>query len=415
MFKHLLTGCMILGILSCSTPAKKLSAGNKFTVTSARDSLTSDLNRELGKGYFNGLAVALVDEQGTLYEEGLGYADKVSGKRYTENTIQPIASVSKTLIGIALLKAQELKQLKLDDPINRYLPFQVFHPDFPDVPITIRHLANHTSGIIDNVFYFTRNYFLLPDQSPEILPYTFDDTQIFNPYDSILSLGIFLEAMLTPDGKYYRQEGFTDSRPGEQYEYSNTGAALAAYIIESATGMKFDEFTDRYILRPLGMKNSGWSFRTVDFSKHTRLYENASTPVPFYTTITYPDGGFITSVHDMAQYLTELIKGYNGKGTILSGKSYKEFFKPYLTEQHFKERNTTNPYNDSYNTGIFIGLSHTGNIGHTGGDPGVTSMMFFNPATKTGRIIIMNTNISKQAEVNSFYNIWERLSKSKTR
>ena len=55
-----------------------------------------------------------------------------------EVTIQNVASVSKTIVGIALLKAQELGKLKLDEPINKYLPFKVFNPKFPNENITIR-------------------------------------------------------------------------------------------------------------------------------------------------------------------------------------------------------------------------------------------------------------------------------------
>jgi CubicO group peptidase (beta-lactamase class C family) len=68
-------------------------------------------------------------------------------------------------VGIALLKAQELGKLNLDDPIQKYLPFKVVNPNFSQIPITIRHLATHTSSILDNEFYLSKNYFLKPNQN----------------------------------------------------------------------------------------------------------------------------------------------------------------------------------------------------------------------------------------------------------
>ena len=65
------------------------------------------------------------------------------------------------------------------------------------------------------------------------------------------------------------------------------------------------------------MNSSGWSFKDVNMEEHTVMYQNIDQALPFYKLITYPDGGLITSVHDMAIYLTELIKGYSGEGIIL--------------------------------------------------------------------------------------------------
>ncbi|MGV0954845.1 serine hydrolase [Empedobacter falsenii] len=109
--------------------------------------------------------------------------------------------------------------------------------------------------------------------------------------------------------------------------------------------------------------------------------------------------------------MNELIKGYNGKGTILTNKSYQKYFSPQLSSQNFTERNEQNPYNESYNVGIFVGFGYTGYIGHTGGDPGVLSMMFFNPKTNIGRIMLYNTNFSDKKGNDTFYEIWNLMEK----
>lgn len=377
----------------------------------ATDSLTNELNEVYKQGQFNGFSVAIVNESGTLYQKGIGYCDMEIKKPYTEKTIQNIASISKTLVGIALLKAQELGKLHLDDPIDNYLPFKVENPFHPEVPITIRNLATHTSTITDNEFYLKRNYILKPNQNLKNVKLSLEGEQIINPYDSIISLKTYLQNVLTKDGKWYKKEDFLNQKPGEIFEYSNVATGLAAYIIEIATGEPFNKFTEKYILNPLKMNASGWKFEDIDFSHYARLYQTPDTLLPFYSLITYPDGNFITSSNDLAKYLTELIKGFAGNGTILNQESYKEYFKQQLTAKNFLKRNERNPYSDEYNLGIFIGFSYTGNVGHTGGDPGVSSIMFFNPQTKIGRLLMVNTNINNKQGNDEFYTIWNKLEK----
>ncbi|OJV56123.1 MAG: hypothetical protein BGO31_18815 [Bacteroidetes bacterium 43-16] len=359
---------------------------------------------------FNGFSVSIVNEKGTLYQKGFGFSEVLRKKKYTENTIQNIASVSKTFVGIALLKAQELGQLNLDEPVDKYLPFKVFNPGFPNEKITLRQLATHTSSITDNEFYLSKNYYLKANQDLGNVTLNFDEEQIFNPSDSILSLESFLKNILSANGKWH-QNSFSKHKPGTIYEYSNIGTALAAYIIEQATNESFSNFTKKHILQPLKMNHSGWKFEDIRFSNFSRLYSNPKTPLPYYEMITFPDGGFITSVNDLSKFLSELIRGYNGRGTILSKKSYKEYFLPQLSASNFTERNEQNPYSESYNTGIFIGFGYTGYIGHTGGDPGVVSMMFFDPKSNIGRIMIFNTNFSDKKGNDAFYSIWNLLEK----
>ncbi|AJA67369.1 Beta-lactamase class C and other penicillin binding protein [Myroides sp. A21] len=394
-----------------SISCKKESSQRKAQDVSYTDSLTLAISKIYKQSDFNGFAVSIVNDKGTLYQKGFGYADIENEIPYTDKTIQNIASVSKVFVGVALLKAQELGKLKLDDPINNYLPFKVVNPSYPDKEITIRHLATHTSGIVDNEFYLSKNYILKEEMSTEKANLGFDDMQTFNPVDSIISIEEFLQNVLVQGGKWNTKDSYSKYKPGAMYEYSNIGTTLAAFVLEKATGERFDTFTEKYILEPLKMKDSGWSFQNVKFENYSKLYADKKTVLPFYHIITYPDGGFITSISDLSLFLTELIKGYNQKGTILNKESYKEFFRPHLKEANFLERDENNPYNESYNVGVFIGFGFSGYIGHTGGDPGVASVMFFDPKNNTGRILILNTSFSGQKGSQDFYGIWDVLEK----
>ena len=364
--------------------------------------LTSELQQISANGNLVGFSVAIVNADGTLYEDGFGFADKKANKKYTENTLQNIGSISKTFIGVALLKAQELGKLTLDDPINDYLPFKVVHPKFKNTPITIRQLASHTSGIKDPAEYEGKGYILKDAENGAAKV-----NANFREPNKMMPHGDYLKAILSTDGQWYKKKTFSKYPPGGMFNYSSIGAGLAAYVLEQATGESFPEFTKKHIFDLLDMNGSGWSFDTIDFSKHSKLYADADTELAFYTLINYPDGGLITSAHDLAKYLSEIIKGYAGNGTMLSAESYKELFTPQLTDEYHKDR-SDKEYNDEYNMGVFMGMSSKGQIGHTGGDPSVVTHMFFNENTKTGKLLLVNTDLDKES-VQDFIAIWRAL------
>jgi len=411
MPRLILITILLFTLTSCKNRSQKEITETK----KQKDSLTTEIKDISKNGIFNGFAVSIVNDKGTLYQKGFGFSDIKTQKLYTDSTIQNIGSISKTFVGLALLKAQELGKLKLDDPINKYLPFKVVNPNFPNNDITIRHLANHTSSIIDNEFYLTKNYFLKENQDLNGMSLVFDQTQVFNPKESVVSMEMFLFNLLTEKGKWNTKEIYAKNKPGDIYEYSNIGTTLAALVIEKATGETFDNYTTKHLMKPLKMNASGWHFEDVNFANYSRLYENPKTVLPFYSMVSYPDGNFITSINDLSLYLTELIKGYNGNGTILSKESFQEYFRPQLEAKNFIDRNDKNPFSESYNVGIFMGFGYTGYIGHTGGDPGVGSIMFFDPKNNIGRILIINTSFSDKIGNDTFYGIWDKLEKYQTK
>ena len=374
------------------------------------DSLTRELQKLYQLEHIRGFGVAIVSADKVLYEKGFGYADHNTSKYYTKYTLQNIGSVSKTLIGIALLKTQELGKLHLDDPVNDYLPFTVVNPYYPEIPITIRQLATHTSTITDTEF-FDKKAYILADDANQSLDSLDGIGEIFNAPSEKIPMGTFLERLLSERGTWYRPDNYLDRAPGAIFEYSNVGATLAAYIIERATEVGYDTFTSEHILKPLAMSDSGWSFKQIDRNKQTLLYRKYDSSLPAYELITYPDGGLITSVHDLSKYLMELIRGKSKAGTLLSGESYAEFFKPQLDSMHLPDRDLENPYDDEYNSGIFMGITPQNYLGHIGGDPGIVAFMFFDPKIEIGKILMINTSITTQGGLNQFYSLWETLEK----
>jgi CubicO group peptidase (beta-lactamase class C family) len=404
MKKIIVVVCLTL-IFSCRTKNEEAMVADA-RITAITDSLSKTIDKIYQQGHVNGFSVAIVNDSAILYNKGFGLADIVAQKPYTKNTVQNIASISKTFIGVSLLKAQELGKLKLDDPINNYLSYEVINPHYPEVPITIRHLATHTSSILDTDYYGMS--YVMKDPLKAIDTTAVHIPDYFNGPETRIPLPDFLEKILSDKGAWYQKEGFLNNPPGAHYEYSNVAATLAAQVLEEATGVSFPKFSQTHILDPLGMTGSGWSFDAIHMEDHSRLYADTKTPLPFYSLITYPDGGFTTSSSDLAKYLLELIKGQSGQGTLLQAASYAELFKKQLNASHYSSVEGEKPSGDEHNAGIFMGFMEDGQMGHSGGDPGISSFMFFDPKTQLGRILVVNTDLNEEG-YKAFLGLWETL------
>lgn len=315
-----------------------------------------------------------------------------SKKPYTVDTVQPIGSVSKTFIGIALMKAIELGYFTLDTNINDVLDFKVSNPAFPSKQMTIRHLATHTSGIVDREEVYNQTY-------------------LFNKSVPDVSLKTFLVSYLTPKGKFYSKNNFAASAPGKSFHYSNIGATLAAYLIEAKTGMPFADFVQKHVLHPAHMNASGYYNTAKNAGCRATLYNPQNAPYPIYSSITYPDGSIRSSCADLSKYLVEIIKGYSGSPNLLLVKnSFRKMLKPQFSPQRM-------PSNISLrepNQGIFFAFRRDGSLGHTGSDYGVSAFLFFNPKTNIGKIFLTNVDIQESPKLAAqFAQIWKTLDNKK--
>lgn len=354
---------LLLGILfSIAAMAQKPS-----------DSLTMELKKHFNSSDLPGFSVAIVSGNGVLYENSFGFANRESKSDFKTTTIQKLGSVSKTVVGLALVKAIEDGKLTMDTKINDILPFHVINPFYKDSPLLIRHLANHTSTILDTKHY-GKTYVL--DESFIAGEEIHQDFLGFLRSHNTMELKDFLFNVLNKNGDWYQKKNFLKAEPGSTKAYSNLNAALTAYIIEMATEMPFEEYTETRIFEPLGMESTSWQIEKGELNLLATLYFPKGKEVPRYRLITYPDGGLFSNTVDLSNYLQEMILAYSGRSTYLPSEFARLMF----------------PGDDDINRAFWGMGEKSRNIGHGGSDPGVQTDLQFNADMKIGRIILTNVN-----------------------
>ena len=350
--------------------------------------LDTDLDRRVAeiasREWLPGFAVAVFTKEAVLFQKGYGWADIEKRVPYSPQSLQNVGSISKTFIGISLMQLVEQNRIRLDDDVSRYLPFKLVNPHFPNDVITIRQLATHMATLTDTNEYWANDYILSPFQPA---PRGLARVDMLRAKNKQMPMDQFISNILAPGGVWYRKGNFLKKRPGTTFQYSNLGAAVAAYVVERVTGDSFPEYTERNIFKPIGMSHSGWwSFDKADPDRYATGYISGRKIVPRYSAVTYGDGGLITSVEDLSRYLMEMMKGYRGESRLLRQESFREMMAPSWWK----------PGTGGYN--IFWALRSDGSVGHTGADPGTNTSMFFNPARNIGAIAFTNYSFGDSNE-----------------
>jgi CubicO group peptidase (beta-lactamase class C family) len=364
------------------------------TTIETAEELTAALDNIYASAEAPGFAVSVVKNDAIIYQEAFGKADIAAGKDFTNQTLLPIGSISKTFIAAAVVKAIEEGYFTLETNINDLLPFEVNNPKQPNTAIKVKHLVTHTSGLLDAPDYYLAAYHILPGEDltglgAQIL------TEIGAEQRQTIALGDFLAAYYLPDGEGYSPDNFANTAPGNTWNYSNIASSLAAYLVEVATGKDFKVYVQENVFQPLGMDDTAYDLADLDAQHVAQLYWDEQTPFPKYTNDSYPDGGIHTSNEDLGKYLTDMMKGAQGQSTTLfSQASYEMLLSALLPSGVL-------PTYVGENQGVFWFLGN-GFILHDGSDPGTACDLRFNEEGTVGSIIMTNMDASTDEHEEAF-------------
>lgn len=293
-------------------------------------------------------SVAIVRGGRIVYAKSFGYADLEARKPAQAETRYEIASVSKEFTAGAMLLLQEDGKLSLDDKVSKYLP------DLTDADkVTIRQLLSHTSGYSD---YWPQDYIMQP---------MFADT---TP-----------RAILNGWAKRP-----LDYKPGDAWQYSNTGYVVAGQIIEKVSGEPLFVFLKSRIFDPLGMTGvrDADAIRKAggaDSQGYQRYALGPQRPVPREGKgWLYAMGEMNATASDVAKWDIALMSG--------------QLLKP----ESLREMTTAVKLNGGRSSGYGLGLFIRDDGGkteweHTGEGTGFLSENRMWPGDKTAVVVLTNT------------------------
>jgi CubicO group peptidase (beta-lactamase class C family) len=239
---------------------------------------------------FSGALLVAKDGK-VILNKGYGMAIRSGNVPNTSETVFSTGSVTKQFTAAGIMKLEMMGKLNTKDPITKY---------FEDVPadkqgITLHHLLTHTSGVVDSL---GPDYVLAPRD--ETMRKTLDASLRF--------------------------------KPGEQFGYSNAGYSMLAAVIEKVSGQGYEEFMNKNIFTPAGMKFTGYRIPEWDKKVVAHWYvgeKDNGTPLEK----NYPqwnllgNGGILSTTEDMYKWHLALLDD-----KILSAEAKKKMFTPYLND-----------------------------------------------------------------------------------
>jgi CubicO group peptidase (beta-lactamase class C family) len=301
-----------------------------------------------------GVGLVMAADGRVLHEGGLGIADRATARPADGSTLWRIGSVTKSFTALATLIAARDHGFSMDDPVRALVPDAPFeNPWEATDPVRVVHLLEHTAGFLD----LTRKEFDSSDPTPLSLAEAF---------------------AVDPSSRMVRWT------PGRYSSYSNSGAGLAALVIERRTGRPFDEFLASRILGPLGMTETGFFPGPPGRDRLATGYDrDGVTPIPYWHTLYRAFGGLDASLGDMGRYLRWLID----PATV-------PLLPPEIVRQMAKPRSTLGSamgVEYGYGLGLY-GYPHDGIVltGHGGDADGYLSRLGFHQGSRRGYFLVIN-------------------------
>jgi CubicO group peptidase (beta-lactamase class C family) len=339
---------------------KDPSAKKNYKVPSDNNLMTP-LDKKVDESiasYINNLSTAGISigilKAGKITVYNYGETEKGKKQLPTAATIYEIGSISKTYTAILLADAVKKGKVKLDDPINKYLPDSIPLLQFNNMVVTVKMLSNHSSAI-------------------PYMPGNFDKPGIDgqNPFKN------YNDADLFSFLKYLK----LTREPGAKYEYSNTAVGLLGVILERVHKKKFENLLTEIICIRLGMKDTRQNVPQKDLLRFAKGYaENGNANSSWDFQSLAAAGCIRSTVNDMMKYLQANINTKNASLHAAMQLSHK------VTSEKNNQKvalgwHILKPGNDEI-------------VFHNGQTGGYHAYMAFNKEKKFGVVILSNCSLS---------------------
>lgn len=323
------------------------------------DSHDSRFEHLVREGGYPSLVVGANRGDAVVYEKAFGVADRAQGKPATIDTLYRTGSVGKLFTATLLMILRDEGKVRLDDPVQQYLPAAVRLPTHAGgaFSITLRHLVTHTSGLPE-----------WPDDNPTV-------------YDAA-----------RPESLVEQYRGLTavslESPTGMRFRYSGLGYSLLGHVLEQVGGDSYEELLRTKLFAPLGMTDTVIRLKPAQRSRLSNHYnaenkEVARDPGSPGARWEWPTSSHITAVGDLLRFLRlQRNAGTATKGPVRGST---------LAEMHTAQR-LQNNWNDAIGIGWWVEPNRElGDIiWHKGGSTGFSSYIAYSKRYDIGVAILTN-------------------------
>ena len=302
-----------------------------------------------------GASLAVTKDERLVYAKGFGIANSETGEEVKPGHLFRIASVSKLITAVAIMKLYEEGTLDLDESVfgeNGILTDTLYsaYRDKRVEDITIRHLLNHTAGWSGNL-----------------------GDPVFSPLYIARKMALPAPASIENIIQYTLSYKL-DNRPGKRYTYSNFGYAVLGEIIEEKSGMPYQDYVVMNLLKPLGIHDMhiGKSYYHEKYPNEVRYHSSAGTMttydkrgtgeiVPIYyggndMELLGPAGGWVASAPELVKFMTA-IDGFDEQPDILSSETIANMSNPNIAGKGLFGWRGSDSYGTWWRTGYLTGSS----------------------------------------------------------
>ena len=314
-----------------------------------------------------GIAVGVVKDGKLIHAKGYGIANLRTGQKVNENTLFGVASNSKAFTSAALGMLIDEGILNWDDRVTDYIPEFKLYDAYVTNEFTIRDLLTHRSGM----GLGAGDLMMFPDGNDFTKKDIIHNLRFLKPVSSFRS----------------------------KYDYDNNLYIVAGEIVSRVSGMSWEDFIEKRIMQPLGMKSSAASVsRLKDKSNAIRPHAPVNGKVETididWSETANAAGGIWTNVTDMSKWVVlQMNHGKYGEGLkqqLFSDKVHEEMW----SSQTIQPVRTTEPYNTHFATyGLGFGLRDVKGykqVMHTGGLAGVVTQVLMIPELNLGILVFTN-------------------------
>ncbi|MBC8001512.1 MAG: serine hydrolase, partial [Opitutaceae bacterium] len=344
--------------LGCPIVRKSAAAQERFADAYA-DAIQALLHDKFAEGN-SGMVIGLLDEHGSRVFSA-GKLDNGSDQKVDGDTVFELGSVTKVFTALLLLDAVRRGEMKLDDPVAKYLPERVKMPAHGGKEITLLNLAVQDSGLP----FFPDNLWDRPDKE-----LTLKEKKEGSDAYTVEKMYAFLS------GYNLMQD------PGASFEYSNVGMALLGHAIERKTGADYESLVLDRICRPLRMDSTRITLPPALKARLARGHLDDGTPSEhFHLQAMASAGSLLSTANDMLKFLSANL-----------GFSQSDLT-PHMADMQVNRHTGSPSFGKTampwFDSGVY-NPPGTELLGHAGGGYGNVAFVAFDKKTRRGVVVLTN-------------------------